>query len=90
MNHDEALQHDSELADARLGVAEELGWAVAFLAGLIVYLKWDTWMGGIAGGVAAYWLATFQYRRAAAKAEDAYFRQAGLGRYAGRRSESDV
>ncbi|MEJ8840457.1 hypothetical protein [Ramlibacter sp. AN1133] len=90
MDGNEELQNQSELADARLGVAEELGWAVAFLAGLVVYLRWDTWLGGVAAAVVAYWLATFQYRRAAAKAEDAYFRQAGLGKYVPRRGESDV
>ena len=88
MDKVEELQHESELADARLGVAEELGWAIAFLAGLVVYLKWDTWMGGIATGVGAYWLATFQYRRAAAKSEDEYFREAKLGKYVAKRSES--
>jgi hypothetical protein len=78
---DAELQHLSEVADARLGVAEELGWPIAALAFAVVYLKWDSWMLGLGAAVAAYLLATFQYRRAAARAEDEYFRQAGLGRH---------
>lgn len=90
MSTDEELEHRSAIADARLGVAEHLGWTIAFLVGLAVYLRWNTWIGAVAAAAVAYWLATFEYRRAARKAEDAYFRQAGLGKYAGTRAGTDV
>ena len=90
MENDEELQHKSEIADARLGVAEELGWPIVFLAGVAVHFQWGGWVAAIAAAIVAYWLATYRYRRSAAKAEDAYFRQAGLGKYALKRGESDV
>ena len=75
------LQHRSEIADARLGVAEELCWFVLILVVAVVQLKWDTWMGGIAAGAFSYYFFTLSYRRAAAKAEDEYFKAAHLGKY---------
>jgi hypothetical protein len=79
--HDD-LERASELADARLGVAEDLGWPVALLSGLLVLIKFDSWLLALAGAVATYFLATWRYRRGAEAAEDKYFRAAGLGKYA--------
>jgi hypothetical protein len=76
------LQHRSEVADARLGVAEDLGWAIAAFGGIAAYLKWDSWLLSIAIAIAFYILAIFKYRKDAAKAEDAYYRVAKLGKYA--------
>ena len=90
MSSDEELERMSALADARLGVAEELVWLVVILVWVTVHLKWDSWMLAAVAAVAAYLLVTTPYRRAAAKAEDAYFRQAGLGKYAGTRGAPDV
>ena len=81
MATEQELQHLAELADARLGVAEDFGWIVAALALLLVQLKWDTWIGGIAAAVVSYVFATHTYRRGAAKAEDEYFKAARLGKY---------
>lgn len=79
-NHVE-LQRHSELADAKLGVAEELGWIIAILAGVSSYLKLQSWLAGVAVAAVAYFLVTYRYRQQAAAAEDAYFRAAGLGKY---------
>jgi uncharacterized membrane protein len=76
------LQHQSELANARLGVAEELWWPMAIVAAAAAHLKWDDWFLTIAVVVAAYFLVTYRYRRAADKAEDEYFRVARLGKHA--------
>ena len=84
------LQHQSEVADARLGVAEELGWAVAIFAGVSVYLKWDSWLFALAVAIGAYLLAVYRYRRRAAQAEDKYFRAAGLGKYASNQGTGDA
>ena len=81
MTTEEQLQHRSEMADARLGVAEELGWFVVLLVVAVVQLKWDTWVGGMAVAAFAYYFLTLSYRRSAAKAEDDYFRAAHLGKY---------
>lgn len=81
MSSEIELQHKSEIADAELGVAEELGWAIAFLAGVIVYLKWSNWLIVLPVVFGAYLLAVYRYRRRAACEEEKYFRVAGLGKY---------
>lgn len=75
------LQQLSELADARLSVAENLGWPLAALAATSVYLKWESWLLALCVAVVGYVLTTMKYRRDAATAEDEYFRIAGLGKY---------
>jgi len=84
------LEHQSEVADAELGVAEELGWPLAMLAGLAAYLKWDNGLLTLPIAIGAYVLAIYRYRRRVAHAEDKYFRAAGLGKYAGGRGSDDV
>lgn len=74
-------EHLSKLADAELGVAEALGWAVAGFAGLAVHLAYGIWLMTIPVAIGSYILATHRYRKRAAKAEDEYFRSAGLGKY---------
>lgn len=76
------LQQLSELADARLSVAENLGWLLAAFAATSVYLKWESWLLALGVAVISYVLTTMKYRRDAAKSEDEYFRIAGLGKYA--------
>ena len=84
------LQQLSELADARLSVAEDLGWPLAALAATTVYLKWESLLVSFGIAVASYVLATMKYRRDAAQAEDEYFRIGGLGKYAGKGSSHEV
>jgi hypothetical protein len=55
-----------------------------------IHLKWDSWLFAAAASIAAYLLVTLPYRRAAAKAEDSYFRHAGLGKYVGTRGAPDA
>ena len=76
------LQHQSELADARMGVAENFGWSMSFLGAIVAQLMWENWVLTISIFIAIYFLITFKYRREAEKAEDAYYRIAGLGKYA--------
>ena len=78
---EQELQHLSEIADARLDVSEELAWLIGVLAGFLVQLKWDTWIGTIITVFVVYLLVTLPYRRRASEAEDAYFRAAHLGKY---------
>ena len=84
------LQHQSDLADARLGVAEELWWPMTIVTAVAAHLKWDNWFLTIAVVVAVYFLVTYRYRRAADKAEDEYFRVARLGKYASFSGEQKV
>lgn len=71
----------SMLADAKLSVAERLGWSCALvgLAGIFSYS--GSWWISIIAAVIFYILATYQYKREATFAEDAYHRHAGLGKY---------
>lgn len=84
------LQRVSELADARLDVAEEFGWAVGAFAALAAHLKWESWLVTLPVAVGTYALAIYRYRKRAAMAEDNYCRAAGLGKYAGNHGSSDV
>ena len=77
------LKHLSEVADAQLGVAEELGWPLSISVGIAVHLQWSNWLFTALSVVGTYVLAIYRYRRHSAQAEDAYYRAAGLGKYAG-------
>lgn len=76
------LQRASELADAKLEVAEEFNWPLAILAATVVYMKWDSWLLAFGIGAVVFYLAAAPYRRASAKAEEDYFKEAKLGKYA--------
>ena len=84
------LERRSELADAKLGVAEEFAWAVAIFAAIAAHLKWESWYLTVPLGAAVYFIATYRYRRQASKAEDEYFRSAGLGKYVGQSKLGDA
>lgn len=75
-----ALEQRSEVADARLGVAEDFGWAVAGLAAALAGVSWH-WLAGVIILVPVYFTLTKPYRTAAAKAEDSYHLAAGIGKY---------
>jgi hypothetical protein len=82
MDEHDNLKVAADLADAELGVAEELAWPLAILAAITVHLKLDNWLITVACAAGAYYLTVFRYRRKATKAEDEYFRSASLGKYA--------
>ena len=71
----------SQLADAKLGVAENLSWPLAGFAATTTYLAFESWLLGAGVFACLYILATLKYRRDSAASEDEYHRAAGLGRY---------
>jgi hypothetical protein len=81
MATDEQLQRLSEIADARLGVAEDFAWPIAALAFTVVMVKWDSWLFGLAAAVAGHAISIYYCRCEANKAEEVYFRQAKIGKY---------
>ena len=83
MSTEPELQAASELADAKLGVAEELGWPLALLVATSAHLAWSSWLLAVPLAGAGYYLATYKYRRESARAEDQYYKAAGLGKYVG-------
>jgi hypothetical protein len=84
METETELKQRSEVADAELGVAEELGWPLAILAGIAVHLQWSSWPLTVASSIGTYVLSIYRYRRRSAQAEDSYYRAAKLEKYAGK------
>ena len=72
MSEEDRLEHQMEIADARLGVAEDMGFWLAILLAVLVYREWGSWLATIAVGVVGYFGATYEYRREDKLAEDAY------------------
>jgi hypothetical protein len=77
----EELQRASEIADAQLGVAEEFRWVIAGLAAALAYVTLHHWAWGVLAYVAGFMMSAYSLRKASDRAEDAYFKAAGLGKY---------
>lgn len=75
------LEHASNLADARLGVAEQFSYPLAFFVALAAYLKWESWLLSVPTFALVFWLSIQSYRKASDEAEDAYYKAAKLGNY---------
>lgn len=71
-----------EAAKARLEVAEDLRWYIAFLTGFVVQAKMDSWIGFSVAVVLVFVLVTHRYKKAEKQAETAYFKKAKLGDFA--------
>lgn len=79
--HIAELERRAELELQKLGVAEELGWVIAALAAVVVYLKWGGWLLLVCILLGSYFLVTYPYRRRESAAEDAYHKASGTGKY---------
>lgn len=77
----EQLEIASREADLQLGVAEDLGWVIAMLAGVVLHLFFGHWLAFVPGAALGYLGATWSYRRRARAAEQAYYQAANLGPY---------
>jgi hypothetical protein len=73
------LKH--EVAHARLAVAEEFTWGLASAFAALAYLTGLTIVGAVVVFGLALWLLPRHYRREERRAEEAYHRAAGLGRF---------
>lgn len=78
-------EHEFELryhiALARLGVAEELRWVIAALAGILGQLYWHTWPASLGIAIFAFFAVTYPFSKEYDRALDAYERAAGIGKY---------
>ncbi len=83
------LKHRSEISDAKLGVAEDLGYLLAGLLAALVHQQWDNWLYTFITAIASYIACIYSYRKSALQAEDDYLKTARLGKYS-RQQESDV
>ena len=52
-----------QVADAKLGVAEDLAWHGAIFLALMSWFRWDSWLGAGVAAVAYYWIVTRYYGR---------------------------
>ncbi len=75
------LNIKSQLADARLGVAETLGWPLSGFASLATHLAFGSWLVTLGVLLGMYYLATIKYRKESSVLEDRYYQAAGLGKY---------
>jgi hypothetical protein len=90
MEEAERLERLSEIADAKLGVAEDLRWIIAVLVAALVYERTDhSFIYAAVAFVAAFALTVYEFREAATKAEDAWLRATSLGKYAPRAETTD-
>lgn len=81
MSTESELETNCRIADAKLGVAESLGWSTATFAALAGYLYSNSWLAALGIGVVAYVLATHWFKKEHALAWDAYERATGTGKY---------
>ena len=63
--------------------AEELAWPLAILSGYAAHVQGLRWWFSVPIGIAAFLIVARYYGRKEEAAEDAYYRVARLGRYAG-------
>ncbi len=77
----EAIHHRMELADAKLGVAEDLGWVTAGFGAVAMYLLLESWLAAIGASALIYVVAIYKYRKDEKAATDAYERATGTGNY---------
>ena len=75
------LGHQCKIADARLDVAEDVGWLAAALGALAAFFKWESWLLAIGAGIAIYLVATWRHSRERARAWDNYERATGTGKH---------
>lgn len=75
------LERRADIELEKLGVAEDLGWAIAALAAAVTYFRWGGWMLPVLIFVGAYYLVTFSYRRREVAATNAYQRASRTGKY---------
>ena len=68
------IENRMELADAKLGVAEELGFAAAGFAALWVYVLSDSVLLAIGAFAFLYLAAKYKYKQEVKAAEDAFER----------------
>ncbi len=66
-----AARHRYEIAQARMGVAEQFAWPVAVLSGMYVWGAFSPWLAPVAF-LGSMWLAILPYKRPYKDAERAF------------------
>ena len=79
--NNELLRLRCDIADARCGVAEELGWPFSLVSALAMYFKWQSLLLAVGVAVVVYYLSVHRYQKARDAAWDKYERVTNTGRF---------
>lgn len=74
-------ERNLDIATAELAVVEKLRWWLAGSNGALAGQYWESWWIGVLVGVAVFFLVTHGFEKEYDKANDAYDRATGTGRY---------
>jgi hypothetical protein len=75
------LETRCRIALARLGVAEDLRWIIAPLGAIAVQHYWHTWPVSVGVAIVAFFAVPYPFSKEHDRAEDAYERATGTGKY---------
>ena len=75
------LEHRHDVTAAARAVAEDLGWPMAYLFGVVIQEWAQHWWISVPAGIAFYFLVTRRYCKAEEAAEDAAHKASGSGKY---------
>jgi hypothetical protein len=81
MTPEEELETKTRVADARLGLVEDLRWTIAPLAAIAVQHYWHTWPISVGVGIIAFFAIPYPFSKESDRAQDAYERFTGTGKY---------
>lgn len=76
-----AAERACDIADARLGIVEDLRWSIAFLVSCCVYLLWHSWIAAILIYWVPFFLLPYQVAKESDAAHDRLERLEGTGKY---------
>jgi hypothetical protein len=75
------LETRLRIAEARLGVAEELRWFISPLAGIAAQQFWHSWPLSAAVAIIAIFAVPYPFSKAYDKAQDEHEKFTGTGKY---------
>lgn len=70
-----------KIAEAKLGVAEQLRVPIAGLAAMLAYSYWDSWFIALGIAVALFFIVPYGFSKEYDKASDEYEKATGTGKY---------
>jgi hypothetical protein len=77
----ELVKEQYDQAYGALGAAEDISWTGSIFVAIAAHQQWANWFITVAAFFVAYFGATWRYRKAEQRTEEAYHRLARLGTY---------
>jgi hypothetical protein len=81
MKTDAELELRFRIAEAKLGVAEQLRIPIAGLAGVLAYSSWDSWFIALGIVVALFFLVPYGFSKEYDRASAEWEKATGTGKY---------